>query len=75
MPSPQQHPASSQLQLTADLNPNWHTLTIDRTLSQLETGDRTGLTERQIIDFPKERLRQRQQKFGANELVATASRQ
>jgi P-type Ca2+ transporter type 2C len=46
---------------------NWHTLTIDRTLAQLETDDRTGLTDRQVID--------RQQEFGANELVAVASRQ
>uniref|UniRef100_UPI00286B4F21 cation-transporting P-type ATPase n=1 Tax=Chamaesiphon sp. OTE_75_metabat_556 TaxID=2964692 RepID=UPI00286B4F21 len=67
MPLSQQHPASSQRQLTVDVDPNWHTLTIDRTCSQLETNDRTGLTDQQVID--------RQQEFGANELVATASRQ
>jgi P-type Ca2+ transporter type 2C len=68
MISSQHRQTSSQLQSIADLDRlNWHTLTIDRTLAQLETDDRTGLTESQIID--------RQQKFGANELVAAASRQ
>jgi P-type Ca2+ transporter type 2C len=46
---------------------NRHTLTIDQTLAQLDTDDRIGLTDRQVID--------RQQEFGANELVAAASRQ
>jgi P-type Ca2+ transporter type 2C len=55
------------LYTSTSLDPNWYTLTIDRTLSQLETDDRTGLTDRQVID--------RQQEFGANELVAAASRQ
>jgi P-type Ca2+ transporter type 2C len=50
-----------------DVNIDRHTLTIPQTLAQLETDDRTGLTEQQIID--------RQQEFGANELVAAASRQ
>ena len=45
----------------------WHTLTIDRTLAQLETDARTGLTESQAIE--------RQQQFGTNELVAAANRQ
>jgi P-type Ca2+ transporter type 2C len=54
------------LRETKPSDPLWHTLTIDRTLAQLATDDRTGLTESQIID--------RQQEFGANELVA-ASRQ
>jgi P-type Ca2+ transporter type 2C len=67
MPSPQHHPASSQLQLTADRNSNVHTLTISQTLAQLETTENRGLTDRQVID--------RQQEFGANELVAAASRQ
>jgi P-type Ca2+ transporter type 2C len=48
-------------------DPLWHTLTIDRTLLQLETDPQTGLTKQQVID--------RQQEFGANELVAAASRQ
>ena len=54
---------STRPQITSnlDLNINPHTQTITQTLAQLETDDRTGLTERQIID--------RQQKFGANELV------
>jgi P-type Ca2+ transporter type 2C len=54
---------TSNLDVTAD----WHTLTITQTLAQLETNDQIGLTEPQIID--------RQQEFGANELVAAASRQ
>jgi P-type Ca2+ transporter type 2C len=45
----------------------WHTQAIDRALAQLETDPQTGLTESQVID--------RQQEFGANELVAGASRQ
>jgi len=57
----------SNLRETKPSDPLWYTLTIDRTLSQLETHDRTGLTESQIID--------RRQEFGANELVAAASRQ
>jgi P-type Ca2+ transporter type 2C len=48
-------------------DPLWHTLTIDRSLAQLETDVHIGLTELQIID--------RQQQFGTNELVAAASRQ
>jgi P-type Ca2+ transporter type 2C len=58
---------TSQLPVMADVNAAWHTLTIDRTLAQLETDEKTGLTDRQIID--------RQQEFGANELVVAASRQ
>jgi P-type Ca2+ transporter type 2C len=60
---------STRPQITSNLEVNIdrHTLTIDRTLAQLETNDRTGLTAQQVID--------RQQKFGANELVAAASRQ
>lgn len=58
---------TSQLPVVADVNAAWHTLNIDRTLSQLETDDKIGLTDRQIID--------RQQEFGTNELVASASRQ
>jgi magnesium-transporting ATPase (P-type) len=58
---------SPNLWETNPSDPNWHTLTIDRTLAQLDTDDRTGLTEPQIID--------RQQEFSANELVAAASRQ
>jgi P-type Ca2+ transporter type 2C len=45
----------------------WQTLSVTQTLTQLETDDRTGLTDRQVID--------RQQEFGTNELVAAASRQ
>jgi P-type Ca2+ transporter type 2C len=67
MPSLQNHDIPSQLQLMTDVDPNWHTLTIDRILSQLETDNKTGLTDRQVID--------RQQEFGTNELVAAASRQ
>ncbi|WP_373543286.1 cation-transporting P-type ATPase, partial [Chamaesiphon sp.] len=55
------------LRETKPSDPLWHTLTIDRTLSRLETDEKTGLTDRQIID--------RRQEFGANELVAAASRQ
>jgi P-type Ca2+ transporter type 2C len=58
---------TSQLPVVSKVNTDWHTLTIAQTLAQLETDDRTGLTDRQIID--------RQQEFGANELVAAASRQ
>jgi P-type Ca2+ transporter type 2C len=59
---------STRHQITSDLDVNTarHTLTIAQTLAQLETDDRTGLTESQVID--------RQQEFGANELVAAASR-
>jgi P-type Ca2+ transporter type 2C len=57
----------SQLPVVADVNTDWHTQTITQTLSQLETDENKGLTDRQVID--------RQQKFGANELVAAASRQ
>ncbi len=58
---------TSKLPVVADVNAAWHTLTIDRTLARLETDDRIGLTDRQIID--------RQQEFGANELVTAATRQ
>jgi P-type Ca2+ transporter type 2C len=54
---------TSKLPVVAD----WHTQTISQTLLQLETDEKKGLTDRQIID--------RQQEFGANELVAVASRQ
>jgi P-type Ca2+ transporter type 2C len=50
-----------------DINVDRHTLTIAQTLAQLETDNLTGLTEPQVID--------RQQEFGANELVAAVSRQ
>ena len=50
-----------------DVNADRHTLTIAQTLAQLDTDAKTGLTERQIID--------RKEQFGANELVAAASRQ
>ncbi len=56
-----------QITSSLDVNIDRHTLTIAQTLAQLETDDRTGLTEPQVID--------RQQEFGANELVAAASRQ
>jgi P-type Ca2+ transporter type 2C len=62
MPSP-----LPNLRETKPADSLWHTLTIDRALLQLETDAQTGLTEQQVID--------RQQEFGANELVATASRQ
>jgi P-type Ca2+ transporter type 2C len=58
---------TSQLPVVADVNAAWHTLNIAQTLVQLETDDRTGLTDRQIAQL--------QQEFGANELVAAASRQ
>ena len=61
------HKLTSKLPVVNDLNLTWHTLTIAQTLARLETDDRTGLTDRQIID--------RQQEFGANELVVAASRQ
>jgi P-type Ca2+ transporter type 2C len=62
MPSP-----LPNLRETKPADPLWHTLTINRALVQLETDAQIGLTEPQVID--------RQQKFGANELVAAASRQ
>jgi P-type Ca2+ transporter type 2C len=58
---------TSKLPVVTDVNAAWHTLTIAQTLTRLEIDDRTGLTDRQVID--------RQQEFGANELVAAASRQ
>jgi P-type Ca2+ transporter type 2C len=58
---------SNQLPVVADVNAAWHTLTIPQTLVQLGIDKNKGLTDQQIID--------RQQEFGANELVATASRQ
>ncbi|MCY7335942.1 MAG: cation-translocating P-type ATPase [Chamaesiphon sp.] len=58
---------TSKLPVVNDLNLTWHTLTIAQTLARLETDDRTGLTDRQIAQL--------QQEFGANELVAAASRQ
>jgi P-type Ca2+ transporter type 2C len=67
MPLPNRREKPRQLPLVAGVAPAWHTLTIDRTLAQLETDAQIGLTEPQIID--------RQQKFGTNELVAAASRQ
>ncbi len=57
-------PKTSKLSVAAH---DRHTLTITQTLAQLDTDDRTGLTESQVID--------RQQEFGANELVAAGSRQ
>nr|WP_309735427.1 cation-transporting P-type ATPase [Chamaesiphon sp. OTE_75_metabat_556] len=60
-------PKTSKLPVVNELKPTWQTLTIAQTLTQLETDDRTGLTDRQVID--------RQQEFGVNELVAAASRQ
>ncbi len=57
---------TSKLPVVADVNAACHTLTIAQTLARLDTDDRIGLTDRQIID--------RQQEFGANELVAAASR-
>ncbi len=62
MPSP-----LPNLRETKQSDPLWHTRKIDRTLALLETDAQIGLTETQVID--------RQQKFGANELVAAASRQ
>lgn len=58
---------TNNLPVVTDANIDWHTLPIDRTFTELETNERTGLTDRQVID--------RQQEFGANELVAIASRQ
>jgi P-type Ca2+ transporter type 2C len=61
---------STRPQITSNLDVNVvdrHTLTITQTLAQLETDDRTGLTDRQIAQL--------QQEFGANELVAAVSRQ
>ena len=54
---------TSKLPLVADVNIAWHTLSTAQTLVQLETNNRTGLTDRQVID--------RQREFSANELVAT----
>jgi P-type Ca2+ transporter type 2C len=64
---PNHQEKSYQPQLIANTPPDWHTLTIDRALVQLETDTRSGLTETQVIDL--------QQEFGANELVTAASRQ
>jgi P-type Ca2+ transporter type 2C len=58
---------TSNLPVVADVKAAWHTLTIAQTLVQLETDENKGLTDRQVID--------RQQEFGANELVAATSRQ
>ena len=58
---------TSKLPVVADVNAAWHTQTITQTLAQLETDAKTGLTDRQIAQL--------QQEFGANELVAAASRQ
>jgi P-type Ca2+ transporter type 2C len=58
---------TSKLPVVNKLKPTWHTLTIAQALIQLETNDRTGLTDRQIAQL--------QQEFGANELIAVASRQ
>jgi P-type Ca2+ transporter type 2C len=57
----------TQLPVVADVKTAWHTLTITQTLAQLETNENKGLTDRQIAQL--------QQEFGANELVAAASRQ
>jgi P-type Ca2+ transporter type 2C len=62
MPSP-----LSNIREPQPSNLDWHTLTIDRALAQLETDARRGLTAAQVIA--------RQQQFGANELIAAASRQ
>ena len=69
MPLPLSTPPklTSKLPIVNDLNLTWHTLNIAQTLVRLETDNRTGLTDRQITD--------RQQEFGANELVVAASRQ
>ena len=53
---------TSNLPIVTHSNPAWHTLTIDRTLAQLDINAQTGLTDRRIAQL--------QQEFGANELVA-----
>jgi P-type Ca2+ transporter type 2C len=67
MPLPNRQAKSDQSQLAAKIATDWHPLTIDQALEQLETDAHGGLTEPQVID--------RRQQFGANELVAVASRQ
>jgi P-type Ca2+ transporter type 2C len=67
MPLPNRLEKSPQSQFAANILPDWHTLTIDRALLQLETDPRSGLTATQVID--------QQQEFGSNELVSAASRQ
>ncbi len=56
-----------KLPVVNEVAPQWHTLTISQALAQLETDNRSGLTDRQTT--------QRQEQFGTNELIAAASRQ
>jgi P-type Ca2+ transporter type 2C len=67
MPLPNFREKPRKLPVVDEVVPQWHPLTIDRTLTQLATDSRSGLTDRQI--------NQRRHQFGTNELVAAASRQ
>jgi P-type Ca2+ transporter type 2C len=67
MPLPNRLEKLDRSELAVNAAHDWHTLTIDRTLAQLETDARMGLTDRQAA--------QRREQFGTNELVAATSRQ
>lgn len=67
MPLPNYREQPHKLPVVNEAAPQWQTLTIAQTLTQLETDAGKGLTARQVIE--------RREQFGANELVAAASRQ
>jgi Ca2+-transporting ATPase len=67
MPLPNYRKQPPKLPVVDEVVPQWHTLTIAQTLGLLETSTQKGLIDRQVT--------QRQEQFGTNELIATASRQ